>query len=211
MIYNDQVATRTQPSVRIATVDDRPTVVATVVAAFVDDPAFRFFFPDDAQYPKQGTAFVQYLFDKRVGHNTVWVTENCEGAALWSPPGNDPHVSVNADVARLQTEMFAAIGSDAANRLHLYDKAVNGSMPDNEPYWYLGVLGTHPEHHGRGFGAAVMHAGITNARSRNGVSYLETTNPNNVGYYERNGWKVTRVIEPTSDEMPITVWILRAE
>ena len=30
---------------------DRAAVVATVVAAFAADPAFRYFFPDDDTYP----------------------------------------------------------------------------------------------------------------------------------------------------------------
>jgi ribosomal protein S18 acetylase RimI-like enzyme len=209
LTYDGGVIQRAQPSVRIATIDDRDAVVATVVAAFANDPAFRFFFPDVDRYELQATRFVQYLFDKRVSHRTVWTTANCEAVALWSPPGNDPHAAPSHDVARMQAALHEAIGGEASNRLHLYDNAVRGSMPESEPYWYLGVLGADPAYHGQGFGFAVMRAGMAHAQLHNGVSYLETTNPNNVAYYQRNGWEITNTIEPVSDEMPLTVWIFR--
>jgi GNAT superfamily N-acetyltransferase len=78
---------------------------------------------------------------------------------------------------------------------------VDEHLPDST-YWYLGVLATHPDHTGRRLGATVMQAGIDHAT---GAAFLETTNPANVGYYERNGWTITASI--TTDVLPI--WVLR--
>ena len=67
--------TTPDPSVRRATPADRDRVITTVVAAFVDDPAFRYFFPDDATYAGHAADFAGYLFDKRVRHGSVWLVE----------------------------------------------------------------------------------------------------------------------------------------
>jgi RimJ/RimL family protein N-acetyltransferase len=186
--------------VRVATLADRAEVVATAVAAFVNDPALRHFFPDE-RYPQQATAFFGYLFDKRVGHGTVWVTEHCEAAALWSPPADMISLGDHARAAAWYGALEADIGPDAAHRLRLYNDEVDRHLPANG-YWYLGVLATHPDHGGRGFGAEVMRAGLRHATE---PAYLETTQPTNVAYYERLGWTVTHRL--TSHELPI--WVLR--
>jgi ribosomal protein S18 acetylase RimI-like enzyme len=187
-------------NVRLATAEDRPEVVATAVAAFANDPALRHFFPDE-RYSKQATAFFGYLFDKRVEHGTVWVTELCEATAMWSPPATTISVDDHHRAAEGYAAMEAIVGAKAAQRLRAYNDLVDEHLPDS-PHWYLGVLATHPDHAGQGFGAAVMQAGVVHASD---TAFLETTNPANVAYYERNGWTVTASL--TTDALPI--WVLR--
>jgi ribosomal protein S18 acetylase RimI-like enzyme len=186
--------------VRLATTRDRPRVVATAVAAFVNDPALRHFFPGEG-YAQQATAFFGYLFDKRVDLATVWVTDRCESAAMWSPPANTMSADDHDRAAASYEAMETVVGADAARRLRVYNDLVDQHLPDSM-YWYLGVLATHPDHTGRGLGATVMQAGLDHA---NGAAFLETTNPANLGYYERNGWTITAVV--TSHNPPI--WILQ--
>ena len=80
-----------------ATVADRPAVVATIVAAFANDPTFRFFFPDEATFPEYAAAFAGYLFDRRVHKGTVWICADGAVAALWDEPdfssASAPHAS----------------------------------------------------------------------------------------------------------------------
>jgi ribosomal protein S18 acetylase RimI-like enzyme len=188
-------------NVRSATAEDRPEVVGTAVAAFVNDPALRHFFPGE-RYELQATAFFGYLFDKRVGHGTVWVTERCEAAALWSPPADSMSADDHQRAAEGYAAMEAMVGADAAQRLRVYNDEVDEHLPSDSAYWYLGVLATHPDHAGYRHGAAVMRAGLHNAT---GAAFLETTQPANVGYYQRFGWTVTASI--TTHTLPI--WVLR--
>ena len=186
-------------------VADRANVVATVVAAFEHDPAFRWFFPDDARYGAQASAFAEHLFDKRVGRGTVWVTDGCAAASLWSPPANRTSAADAARLAEQHRVMIRRIGDDAAARLDAYERAVAAELPADDDYWYLGILACHPVHVGRGFGAAVMGAGVQLVRTNSAVAYLETTNPANVVYYEAAGWRLTATIDATT---PSTIFVL---
>jgi GNAT superfamily N-acetyltransferase len=193
-------------NIRPATNEDRAAVVATVVAAFERDPAFRYFFPDDAAYTAQASAFAEYLFDKRVGHGTVWITERYEATSLWSPPASR---TTSADAARAEElfrQMVGQVGDDAAERLATYECALAPCLPADGEYWYLGILACRPSHGRRGLGGAVMRAGLECVRSNGGVAYLETTNPGNVAYYEAAGWQRTATIEATA---PSTIFVLR--
>ena len=138
-----------------ASTDDRVRVVDTVVRAFAADPAFRHFFPDDATYGEQAAAFAGWLFDRRVGQGTVWVADTGAAVAMWEPP----HPAGSADRAEPELVVPDAV----RGRLDGYEHTVHRVLPA-QPYWYLGVLATAPEHAGRGLARAVMRAGLEPGR-----------------------------------------------
>ncbi len=170
---------------------DRDEVVTTVVAAFIADPAYRYFFPDDDTYKRYATTFTRYLFDKRVGLGSVWIAAGGAVVALWDPP-DKPATGGRPDLPL-----------DVLARIDRYDATVHPMLPSG-PHWYLGVLATHPDRAGRRWGRRVMAAGVTTAHADGLPAYLETTNPSNVDLYEREGW---RVVGEAKDEMPAT-WVL---
>jgi GNAT superfamily N-acetyltransferase len=172
--------------------EDRQPVVATVVAAFDRDPAFRYFF-DDEHFAAQAATFAGYLFDKRVAPNTVWVVGQALAVSLWDGPQPGEGAQATLD---LPASVLA--------RLDAYHDAVQGSIPQT-PHWYLGILATHPRHAGRRLGRLAMQAGLARANADSLPAYLETTNPGNVKLYERSGWEVTRAI----DSGPVPIWVMR--
>lgn len=176
-----------------ATPADRDAVVATVVAAFVADPAVRFFFPDDDTYARYAATFAGYLFDRRVANGSVWIGAGGAIAALWDLPSVPSSGPATLDVP-----------ADARERIDRYDAAVHTVLPAY-PHWYLGVLATRPDHAGRGLGRRLMAAGVAMAHREGRPAVLETTNPSNVDLYVRAGWEVHREI--ASADVPPT-WVL---
>jgi ribosomal protein S18 acetylase RimI-like enzyme len=192
--------------VRLALPSDRPAIIETVVTAFANDPAFRYFFGTDPNYEPKASAFVGYLFDKRIVHNTIWVTDACEAVSLWSPPDHmltDDHRNLTKE---LYVAMQQSVGAEAARNLEIYDAMVDAGLPA-EPHWYLGILAAHPARAERGAGKLVMDAGLAHVRAHHGLAILETTNERNPEYYRRAGWDLINTIESDS---PSTTWILAA-
>jgi GNAT superfamily N-acetyltransferase len=172
--------TMSDVEVRQATPADRDRVVGTFVAAFIDDPALRYFFPGE-EYAAHAPAFAGALFDKRVDAGTVWVADGGAAIALWDGPARPDRVA--PDVPPL------ALPEGPRGRLDAYDAAVHHHLP-SVPHWYLGVLATHPDRTGQRLGRAVMAAGLAEAATDGLPAYLETTNPRNVDLYRRAGWEV---------------------
>ena len=100
-------------------------------------------------------------------------------------------------------DLVAQLPADALARVHAYDEAVHAALPA-APYWYLGVLGTHPQNAGRRWGHAVMKAGLLRAAAADLPAILETSNPDNVEVYGRAGWEVVRTFTE-----PLPTWIMR--
>ena len=180
--------------ISLATPAHRDRVVETLVAAFPEDPVLRHMFPDPQTYPDHAAAFFGHLFDKRVHHNAIWVAEDGAAAAIWEPPApSSPALPVPA----------LSLPAPDLERVRGYDEAVHSALP-KEPFWYLGVLGTHPDWAGRRWGHAVMEAGLRRAAEDGLPAILETSKPANVEMYRRAGWTV--IAELTS---PLPIWILK--
>ena len=172
---------------------DRERVLGTLTAAFAADPVLRHLFPDDDTYPRYAEAFFGVCFDKRVDRRTVWTIQGGAATAIWEPPG-----ATHAD-----DTLASVLPADALARVRAYDRAVHDALP-SEPFWYLGVLGTHPDHTGKRWAQAVMHAGLDRAAADALPAVLETSNPANVDFYRRAGWRVTGEIEA-----PLPIWVMQ--
>ncbi|MGK5440704.1 N-acetyltransferase [Micromonospora sp. URMC 105] len=185
----------TAPEITVATAKDRERVIGSLVAAFTKDSVLRHLFPDEASYPRYAAAFFGRLFDKRVQMGTIWTIEGGASVAIWEPPAMQGEWPDDGLAAQLP--------ADALARVHAYDEAVHAALPA-APYWYLGVLGTHPQYAGRRWGHAVMRVGLLRAAADGLPAILETSNPDNVEVYGRAGWEVVRAITE-----PLPTWIMR--
>jgi GNAT superfamily N-acetyltransferase len=188
------------PTITIARPNDRAMVVATVRAAFRDDPAFCYFFPGD--YEAQAAAFAGLLFDTRTQGASTWVADGGDAVAMWDRPRPVDH-SRDDDI---EGGLADALDPDAISRILRYEEAVDKHLPQ-EPHWYLGILATHPDHAGRRLGRLVMRHGLIEAGRAGVPAALETTNPGNVRRYESEGWRVGAEV----DVDDLHVWILRHE
>lgn len=177
--------------VRLATSGDRARVVESLAAAFVADPVLRYLFPTDDEFHVGAPVFFGALFDNRLGAGTVWVADEGRAASLW----DGPQATGSSDLSGLQPGPLA--------RVQEYDAAIHAALP-RTPFWYLGVLGTHPDAAGRGLGRAVMAAGVASAEESGLPCVLETSKPENLEFYARGGWEVIDVVEN-----PVRTWVLR--
>lgn len=189
--------------IRRALPGERPGVVATVAAAFAEDPGWAFILGEE--YERLAAHFVAALFDVRVASQNVWVTDDLAAVAMWDPPGKD-------DAAPAYTESVwaryrAVAGEDAFERLTGYHDAVAAVSPAGL-YWYLGVLATHPRRQREGLATAVLTP-ILEEADRVGIACcLETSTADNRRFYERRGFtKATEIVLPAG---PPTWWLHRA-
>ena len=113
--------------------------------------------------------------------------EGFGAAALWDPPGRWQQ-SPREQIAMLPAVLRAFRGRLA------FGRQVTDLMKEHhpeEPHWYLAVLGSDPKVRGGGFGRALMQSRLDRCDAEYAPAYLESSNPDNVPYYERFGFEVT--------------------
>ena len=158
-------------------------IIGSLVLAFNNDPIVRWMYPLAQQYlnyfPDFLTAFGKNAFDSQ----TVYYSDNYAGAAFWFPP----HVEPNGDLiietiqktisVKLQTEVFSLL--EQMSELH-----------PSEPHWYLGVLGVDPTRQKQGYGSKLIQDVLDLCDRAELPAYLESSNPINLAFYEKHGFKV---------------------
>lgn len=189
--------------ITIATPADRFAVVGSLVAAFVKDPVLRHLFPDDATYPRYAATFFGNLFDRRVHRSSIWTIGSGASVAIWEPPAESPAAGHGSPAAGHGSPAEVRYPADVRARVQGYDEAVHAALP-TYPFWYLGVLGTHPDSAGRGWGRVVMRVGLARAAADGLPAILETSNPANVELYRRAGWEVVGSLSE-----PVPTWIMQ--
>ncbi|MDQ1250827.1 MAG: hypothetical protein QG597_5207 [Actinomycetota bacterium] len=171
------------PAVRLATPADVDAVARMVAEAFATDPAWSFIIGRDN--PSAMSAFARTLLVARISRRTAWVTDDCGAVAMWDRKSLD--VAVDDDHAARWAAFRAEVGEDIWSRLEAYDAAVTAVAPP-QPYWYLGVLATHPDLHGRGLATAVLRPGLEAADAAGWDCWLETSTPGNKAFYAGRGF-----------------------
>lgn len=190
----------TMHSAILASEGDTPDVIATLVAAFVEDPFIRWMFPRPKQYLTAFPLVLKYFAGAAFNHQTAFRTEGSNGAALWLPPGVFPDeeglgqvLQDHIDAAR-QEQVFAIL------------EQVGAGHPD-APHWYLPAMGVDPIVQGKGVGAALLGTSLNACDTSCPLAYLESTNPTNVPFYQRHGFEV--IGEIRIDGSPVLTRMLR--
>jgi GNAT superfamily N-acetyltransferase len=180
-------------SVGKATTADVPKLAQVLADAFYDDPAISWMVPDDERRRRLGSlGFTSWLNKIYLPKNEVYTDAERRAAALWSPPGKW-RMSVGLQL-RLAPRMVRVVGPKRLPLVLRGLTVLDKKHPDDRPHWYLGVLGTDPEHQGKGLGSAVMQPVLDRCDAEGLGAYLESSKEQNVPFYGRHGFEVTEEV-----------------
>jgi ribosomal protein S18 acetylase RimI-like enzyme len=115
-------------------------------------------------------------------HGSADAIEGGGGVALWLPPG------VHPDEDRMSEGIRATVAPAMHDEVFATFEQMAQYHPQ-EPHWYLPLIGVDPAYQGRGFGAALMAYALARCDRDHRPAYLESTNPRNISFYERHGFK----------------------
>src|ERR1700722_13841210 len=139
------------PEVRQAAAEDRAGVVASVAAAFAQDPAWAYML--GTGYERLAPQFAGALFDVRLLSGTVWVSDDLAAVAMWDPPDRS---EAGVEHAQRVWARYRGIAGEAAFDRHTSYKAAIAAPSPGARYWYLGVLATAPSRQREGRPSAVL-------------------------------------------------------
>jgi len=175
-------------AVRLARIDDAPTLDGVLADAFFDDPINVHLVPDEARRDaalRRGMGHV--LRQTYLPNGGAWTTDELEGVALWAKPG-DPKPSALEQLRQLPT-FAAAFGRHLPRAMRAFG-TVEKRRP-SEPHWFLDLLAVRPDRQGQGIGTALVTPGLTEASRTSVPAFLVTSNGRNVPFYERLAFEVT--------------------
>jgi GNAT superfamily N-acetyltransferase len=171
-----------QPIVATVTPVDVDQTIAVLALAFIADPVARWVYPDPEQYLRLFPPFLRAFGGRAFAQGTARRVSGHAGAALWLPPGIEPHhEAIDATLPPGRHEIGALFEEMASYHPH-------------EAHWYLPLIGVDPAHQRNGFGAALLRDTLRQCDSDHAVAYLESTSPASVPLYKRHGFEVVGTI-----------------
>ena len=158
-------------------------VLDTLVAGFLDDPLYRWLYPDPATRPDALHANLALTLESghEVGH--VALAPDAGGVAIWTDPGVPLLADPSPFVALLERwapdRMDAALAGMEACAMQAPDGAAT-----------LHVIAVHPSARGQGVGARLLQPWLGHLDAEGWVGYLESSNQRNLSFYERVGFEM---------------------
>lgn len=168
------------------------SLLNVLMLAFSGDPCMRWTFPRPDVFL---AAFKPFVTQMGVGltHDGLFLTDDGKAGALWLPPG----VEQDGEAIGAVIEKYALADHPEPETGELIGEEMRKFHP-HEPHWYLSMLGVDPAVQGKGYGSALLKAGLARADAEGLPAYLESSNPKNVPLYERFGFEVMGRIAPGS-------------
>ncbi|HEX4463134.1 MAG TPA: GNAT family N-acetyltransferase [Solirubrobacterales bacterium] len=189
---------------RLATAADAAAITSTLSAAFDADPLWSWAFPDDEKRPTQYQTFFGLFVESAIPNGWVWTIDQAAAVAVWTPPGKS-ELSEEAE-AKIKPFLEAELGAHAEAVSQVF-ASFEAACPDDADFYYLSLLGTHPDHRGRGLGMELLGANLAQIDAESMPAYLESSNPANDSRYERLGFEPrTEFSTPEGQHTVTTMW-----
>jgi len=171
---------------RRATLADFDEVTSIVTQAFAHDPLWsRALARPDGQ-TEHHVHFWRLFIEGALRYPDSRITDEREATSIWIPPDSTEMSAEQEDrLGELVAEYLGSTADDFHDLMARFDAA----HPREEPHYYLSLLGTHPEHRGRGIGMWLLAHDLAIIDAQHRPAYLESSNPSNNDRYRRLGFE----------------------
>jgi GNAT superfamily N-acetyltransferase len=188
------------PEIKSADANNRASAISTIVLGFVADPMARWVWRESSVYLRVMPRFVDAFGGRAFEHGTADIAEGIRAAALWLPPGVEP------DEAKMDAIMEESLRPEISEDVAAVVKGMAEHHP-REPHWYLPLVAADPQWIGQGLGSLLMKHALRRCDEEGVAAYLESSNPRNISFYQRHGFKIVGKIQ--SGSSPVLTPMLR--
>lgn len=171
-------------------------VIHILTQAFMSDPFMAWTFDDPATQANCLETWWRYVVEHPPDGAEVSIAEDGSSAALWrspSVPQSSPDDGVPPGMAPFVAMLEPLVDRRLGVVLEMFGQ-IERAHPV-EPHWYLSAVGTLPAAQGRGRGRVLLQPVLDRCDQEGLPIYLESSNPRNLDFYDRLGFRVTSTVD----------------
>jgi len=132
---------------------DLEEVLSIITAAFAQDPLWSHALASADGGTEHHARFWRHFIEGAMPSSWVWLTEGGEATSVWIPPGGtELNEAQEEELGKLARQLLGRRAEPYFQLLEDFDVA----HPRKEAHYYMSLLGTHPEHSGRGIGMDLL-------------------------------------------------------
>lgn len=170
-----------------AGLSDADAMIATLAAAFADDPAISWAIPDAAERAVRLPKMFAAIVGQDMNAGEAICSESHEVVTLWRAPGQAAAGLV--ETLGALPAFASALGANLLRGLAV-SKAIEAHHPKALRFSYLHYASVIPAEQGKGWGGRAIRHGLERASALQLPTYLETATPENVGLYQSLGFVI---------------------
>ena len=185
----------TESPISLIRTDQVSSAAGVLANAFAEAPRFNYLLQGDARRQPKLTWYWGAVI--RACIQSGWTVQVVGGdarstvraVAIWEPPQQVSH----SILTLVRSGLIAAplrLGLSAYRRRRALGRLLAELDPPH-PCWYLDTIGVEPSEQRTGLGTALLSTMLLKIDEQALPSFLDTSAPNNLGYYERFGFRVT--------------------
>jgi ribosomal protein S18 acetylase RimI-like enzyme len=155
--------------------------------AFQDDPLMVYMLPSAQKRRRLLPDLFGFVVRYCLRYGVIYTTPGLEGLVCSLPPGQ-AKTAIRLALISLSGAPIQ-LGPTGLWRYLRASKYTGKAHEQAAPglHWYIWALGVDPACQGRGFGGQLVRAVLQQARVQGLPCYLDTQNPDNVPFYQRQG------------------------
>lgn len=189
---------------RRASAADIDLVTSIITLAFAHDPLWAHAMARPDGETAHHAAFWRLFVEGALRYPCTWLTSGGEATSIWIPPGG-------TEMTPEQEQLLADLAADwlgpAAGGYRELLSRFDAAHPRAEPHYYLTLLGTHPDHRGKGIGMRLLAHDLEQVDAEHVAAYLESSNPANNRRYASVGFEPYGEFEyPGGGPVVTTMW-----
>ena len=189
-----------ESEVKSAGANIRASAISTIVLGFAADPMARWVWPDSSEYLRMMPQFVELL---AAGHSSMAQPTSLKEFA---PPPCGCRPASSPTKRQWAQSWRRPCVPEIAEDIGSVMKGMAEHHP-HEPHWYLPLIAADPNWIGQGLGTLLMKHALRRCDEEGIAAYLESSNPRNISFYERHGFKIVGKIQ--SGSSPVLTPMLR--
>ena len=171
--------------------------------AFADDPLFAWLLAgaDAGERAQRLDTWWRFMLLHPPPGAEMHVSGDGAAAAVWHPPGCKPHPpGIVADFGRLVENLLAERAPGALASFARFAR----SAPATE-HWHLAAVGVSADRQGQGLGARLLTPMLARCDRLDVPAYLESSNPRNLAFYDRLGFRPIDEVETVDGAATLTL------
>lgn len=186
-----------------ATQDDIPILSKVLCEAFINDPMINTIVKNDKQKMVRMEIFFNIMLKYALSKGYLYTNDKKNCCAAWIKP----EYYDDASYIKLTNiiSWIKVIGFDRVLKVLRVYYNLSKYQPKFKNY-YLMFLGIQPEIQGKGLGSQIMKPMIEISDNESMPIYLETSNKNNVSFYQKLNFRV--IHEVNEDNFLPNTWFM---
>jgi len=171
--------------------EDKNVVVNILTKSFKNDPHINYLL-EKSKNKNKLRIIMEYVFEESLNKGEIYLNEDNTAVALWNLSKTE---KFSWKFIYRNLSFLFQIGLESTSRILKMDKIIYKYHPKSIKYAHLYLIGVMQESQGKGYAKQLINFMIDKMSKTKSPLFLETSNSNNIGIYNKFGFHVFNTID----------------